>query len=238
MPPALEIKNLCSGYGPVRVLKDICLSVPQGKIVSVIGANGAGKTTLLMTICGVVRVGGGEILWEGKSITRCATDEIVRDGIVQVPEGRRVFTHLTVAENLQLGAFSAPPGTDIAAEMEKVYSIFPLLAQRRRQLAGTLSGGEQQMLAIGRGLMARPRLLLLDEPSLGLAPKMIEIVFEVIKKINEQGVTIVLVEQNAYMALRMSLAGYVLETGRVVLSDSSERLLANPQIRKAYLGQT
>ena len=233
----LEVRNLCAGYGPIRVLRQINLEIPSGKIISVIGANGAGKTTLLMTLCGVLPPAEGDVLLDGKSIVRWPTDQIVRAGIVQVPEGRRIFAHLTVRENLELGAFALGPRVKIQPDLEKVFEIFPVLQERAKQLAGTLSGGEQQMLAIGRGLMARPRLLLLDEPSLGLAPKLVETVFQTIRKINQAGTTIVLVEQNAYMALKLSHYGYVLETGEIVLSDTSQNLLASPSIRKAYLGE-
>ena len=232
----LKVRNLSAGYGPIRVLKQVNLDIPEGKIISVIGANGAGKTTLLMTLCGVIRATEGDILLDDKSIVHLPTDRIVQSGIVQVPEGRRVFVHLTVRENLELGAFSRGARAKVVPDLENVFGIFPVLKERAFQLAGTLSGGEQQMLAIGRGLMARPRLLLLDEPSLGLAPKLVETVFDVIRKINRQGMTIVLVEQNAYMALKLSDYGYVLETGRVVLEDKSDQLLANPSVRKAYLG--
>lgn len=233
----LEVRNLCAGYGPIRVLRQINLEIPSGKIVSVIGGNGAGKTTLLMTLCGVLPASEGDVLLDGKSIVRWPTDQIVRAGIVQVPEGRRIFAHLTVRENLELGAFALGPRAKIQPDLEKVFEIFPVLKERTRQLAGTLSGGEQQMLAIGRGLMARPRLLLLDEPSLGLAPKLVETVFETIRKINQAGTTIILVEQNAYMALKLSHYGYVLETGKIVLSDTSQKLLASSSVRKAYLGE-
>ncbi len=232
----LEVRDLNAGYGSIGVLKGVSLQIPAGKIISVIGANGAGKSTLLMTVCGILSAQGGDVLLEGQSIKRLAPEAIVKRGIVQVPEGRRVFSHLTVHENLELGAFARGGISAGEDDLEKVYETFPVLEQRHRQFAGTLSGGEQQMLAIGRGLMARPRVLLLDEPSLGLAPKMAETVFGVIRKINEQGMTIVLVEQNAYMALKLSHAGYVLETGKIVMADSSANLLASPQIRQAYLG--
>ena len=233
----LEVRGLRAGYGPIEVLHGLSLDVPAGKIVSVIGANGAGKTTLLMTLCGVIRPSTGEIKLDGQSINHLQPEELVGFGVVQVPEGRRVFAHCTVRENLDLGAFALGARANIAADLDKVFSIFPLLKERQKQLAGTLSGGEQQMLAIGRALMARPKLLLLDEPSLGLAPKMVETVFGVIRKINGQGVTIVLVEQNAYMALKLSHFGYVLETGKVILAAPSDQLLSNPLIRKAYLGE-
>ncbi len=233
----LEVRGLTAGYGPIRVLKGVSLEVGQGKIVCVIGANGAGKTTLLMSVCGVVRSTGGEVLLDGRDIRLWAPEKIVGAGVVQVPEGRRIFTYLTVKENLEMGAFCLGPHHDAAAEMKNVFGIFPLLEERKDQMAGTLSGGEQQMLAIGRALMSKPRVLLLDEPSLGLAPKMVETVFSVIRTINEQGVTIVLVEQNAFMALRLAHYGYVLETGKIVLSDRADRLLNNPLVRKAYLGE-
>ncbi len=233
----LEVQGLRAGYGPIEVLHCVSLDVPAGKIVSVIGANGAGKTTLLMTLCGVIRPTAGEIKLDGQRIHDLQPEELVGRGVVQVPEGRRVFAHCTVRENLDLGAFALGARADSTADLDKVFSIFPLLKERHKQLAGTLSGGEQQMLAIGRALMARPKLLLLDEPSLGLAPKMVETVFGVIQKINEQGVTIVLVEQNAYMALKLSHFGYVLETGKIILAAPSDQLLSNPLIRKAYLGE-
>ncbi len=232
----LEVRDLNAGYGSIGVLKGVSLQIPAGKIISVIGANGAGKSTLLMTVCGIVKAQGGDVLLEGRSIRKSPPEEIVRRGVVQVPEGRRIFAHLTVRENLELGAFTRGGTSDSEDDLERMVETFPVLKQRYRQLAGTLSGGEQQMLAIGRGLMARPRVLLLDEPSLGLAPKMAETVFGVIRKINEQGMTIVLVEQNAYMALKLSHAGYVLETGKIVMAGPSADLLANPQIRQAYLG--
>ena len=230
----LEVSNLHAGYGLIDVLKGITLRVAEGEIVTVLGANGAGKSTTLMTICGANPVRHGAITFAGQPITNLPVHEIVRLGISQVPEGRRIFPRLTVRENLELGAFQRPD--DIADDLDRNFDLFPILRERTGQLGGTLSGGEQQMLAIARALMARPKLLLLDEPSLGLAPLMVAKIFEIIRAINRQGTTILLVEQNANMALHIAQRGYVLETGRIVLEDSSANLMHNEQVKKSYLG--
>lgn len=234
--PLLEIDGLDVYYGAIHAVKGVSLSVEAGEVVTLIGANGAGKSTTLRTISGLLRPRKGSIRFEGQEITRLRPDQIVRMGLCQVPEGRRVFANLSVRENLEMGAYTRRDG-EIRADLEKVLTTFPRLRERFGQSAGTLSGGEQQMLAIGRALMGRPRVLLLDEPSLGLAPFMIQEIFRIIREINEQGTTILLVEQNARMALRAAQKGYVLETGSVVLSDTGEALLDNPEVRKAYLGQ-
>jgi branched-chain amino acid transport system ATP-binding protein len=232
----LSIRGLSVAYGQIEALKNASLEVGQGEVVAILGANGAGKTTLMRAISGLVPKRAGSIHWEGREITRLAADKIVRLGIAQAPEGRRVFGTLTVAENLELGGYTRP-AREVRAGLEEVYRLFPRLAERRRQLAGTLSGGEQQMLAIGRALLARPRLLLLDEPSLGLAPLIVQGIFANLKEIAAGGITILLVEQNARAALRLADRGYVLEVGRVVMSDSAAALLASPAIREAYLGR-
>jgi branched-chain amino acid transport system ATP-binding protein len=229
----LTLENVHAGYGPVDVLKGITLSVDQGEIVAVLGANGAGKSTTLMTICGVNPCRQGRILFEGQPIQNQPAHEIVRLGLSQVPEGRRIFPRLTVRENLEMGAFHREVD---AVGLDKVFSLFPILKERQRQLGGTLSGGEQQMLAISRALMARPKLLLLDEPSLGLAPLIVAKIFEIIREINAAGTTILLVEQNANMALHVAQRGYVLETGRIVLADDAPNLMNNEQVKKSYLG--
>lgn len=232
----LEVSELHSGYGRIEILKGIELTVPAGKIVSLIGSNGAGKTTFLMTLSGLVSARKGNILFEGEKIEKLQPDAIVRRGIVQVPEGRRIFPHLTVGENLDLGAYTRRD-KEVARDRTEMLSLFPILEKRLKSLAGNLSGGEQQMLAMARSLMARPRLLLLDEPSLGLAPKVIEQVFLLIRKINERGITILLVEQNAWKALELSDYGYVIESGRIQLEGPSEELLVNPMVKRAYLGE-
>ncbi len=233
----MELKNICTYYGNIQALKNISLSVNEGEIVTLIGANGAGKTTTLMSICGITQVRSGEILLEGKDISREPTHRIVQMGISQVPEGRRIFPQLTVLENLDMGAFLRDDKEGLKKDLDEVFSLFPRLAERRNQPGGTLSGGEQQMLAISRALMARPRILLLDEPSLGLAPLIVQHIFEIIKRINEERkTTIFLVEQNANMALKIAHKGYVLQNGVIKMSDSSDRLLANEEVRKAYLG--
>lgn len=234
--PLLEIDGLDVYYGAIHAVKGVSLSVEAGEVVTLIGANGAGKSTTLRAISGLLRPRKGSIRFEGQEITRLRPDQIVRMGLCQVPEGRRIFANLSVRENLEMGAYTRRDG-EIRADLEKVLNTFPRLRERFGQSAGTLSGGEQQMLAIGRALMGRPRVLLLDEPSLGLAPFMIQEIFRIIREINEQGTTILLVEQNARMALRAAQKGYVLETGSVVLSDTGEALLDNPEVRKAYLGQ-
>lgn len=232
----LEVSNLHSGYGKIEILKGLKIQVPEGKIVSLIGSNGAGKTTFLMTLSGVLSAWKGSIKFQDRSIQKMAPDEIVRLGIVQVPEGRRVFHHLTVEENMDLGAYTRRD-PDIAADKEEMFSLFPILKTRASALAGNLSGGEQQMLAMARALMARPKLLFLDEPSLGLAPKMIDLVFQLIRKVNQRGITILLVEQNAWKALEIADYGYVIESGKNQLEGSGKELLSNPQIKQAYLGE-
>lgn len=231
----LELRDVHTHYGRIEALKGISLDVRKGEIVTIIGANGAGKTTLLMTISGDPRASAGQILFEGEEITRLPTYEIVRRGISQAPEGRRIFPRMTVLENLQMGA--VPNGERYFAEdVEKIFALFPRLKERMHQRGGTLSGGEQQMLCIGRALMARPKLLLLDEPSLGLAPMLVQQIFKSIVEINRsQGLTILLVEQNAYQALRIAHRGYVLATGSVVMEGGGRELLASPEIRAAYL---
>ena len=225
-----------AGYGQTTVLKGVSLEVRQGEIVTLLGANGAGKTTMLMAISGLVAVRSGTIAFEGRIFQRAAPSDMVALGISHVPEGRRILSRLTVLENLELGAYLRRDRPAIARDLERVWGLFPILSERRRQLAGTLSGGEQQMLAMARGLMARPKLLLLDEPSLGLAPKLVITLFGAIKRMNQEGVTILLVEQNAYLALQVADRGYVLETGRIVLADAAVRLAQNPQVKAAYLG--
>jgi branched-chain amino acid transport system ATP-binding protein len=233
----LELVNVTSGYGSITALREVSLKIVQGEIVTLIGANGAGKTTTLMTICGVVPARQGDIRFLGRPITGLPSAKIVSLGISQVPEGRRIFPRLTVQENLDMGAYLRKDREGIGQDMDYVFDLFPILHQRRHQAGGTLSGGEQQMLAISRALMARPRLLLLDEPSLGLAPIMIGHIFDIIRKINaENGTTVFLVEQNANLALKIAGRGYVLENGRITLADSARRLLENPEVRKAYLG--
>jgi len=233
----LEIKNLQVSYGAIPALHGISLSVKAGSIVTLIGANGAGKTTALKAISGLLKPKTGEILYEGKNIAGLSPHHIVKLGLSHVPEGRMIFTNLTVLENLQLGAYLEKDRRVIRRELEHVFGLFPRLQERQPQMAGTLSGGEQQMLAIGRALMGRPRLLLLDEPSLGLAPLLIKTIFEKIVEINrEQGLTVLLVEQNANLALEISQFGYVLETGRIAVSGESATLRQNPQVQSAYLG--
>jgi branched-chain amino acid transport system ATP-binding protein len=233
----LEVRDLRAGYGAIEVLKGISLRVDEGEIVTLIGANGAGKTSTLMTICGFVPARGGEILFEGKSLRGVPAHEIVQRGLVQSPEGRKIFPRLTVEENLEMGAFTRRDADGVAKDRERMFGLFPILAERRAQPGGTLSGGEQQMLAVARALMARPRLLLLDEPSLGLAPLVVARIFAVIKQLNADGVTILLVEQNARMALKLAHRGYVLETGTITLHDKASALLQNPSIQAAYLGE-
>jgi branched-chain amino acid transport system ATP-binding protein len=233
----LEIKNLVVGYGAITTLHGISLSVKSGNIVTLIGANGAGKTTTLKTISGLLKPRSGEIFYDGKNISSLAPHEIVRLGISHVPEGRMIFANLTVLENLQMGAYLQKDKQIVRRELDLVFAMFPRLQERKKQIAGTLSGGEQQMLAIGRALMSKPKLLLLDEPSLGLAPILVKTIFEKIIEINrQQGITILLVEQNAKLALEISHFGYVLETGKIILQDDSAALRQNPQVKKAYLG--
>lgn len=234
--PFLRLDKITVAYGPIDALRDVSLEVRAGEIVCLIGANGAGKSTTLMTISGILKPKSGKKYLAGEDVTSLAADKIVAKGVVQVPEGRRIFPRMTVAENLEMGAF-AGRARDKNQLLNHVYEIFPVLAERRNQRAGTLSGGEQQMLAIGRGLMAAPRLLLMDEPSLGLAPQYVEAVFETIRRINDEGITVFLVEQNAAMALEVADRGYVMEVGTVVLADTSAALRANDAVRKAYLGE-
>jgi branched-chain amino acid transport system ATP-binding protein len=233
----LEIKNLVVSYGAISALHGICLRVPDGKIVTLIGANGAGKTTTLKAISGLLKPKAGEIFHDGRNIAGLPPHQIVARGISQAPEGRMIFANLTVQENLQLGAYLQRNRETVRRELERVFILFPRLRERGKQIAGTLSGGEQQMLAIGRALMSRPRLLLLDEPSLGLAPLLVKTIFEKVVEINqEQGLTILLVEQNAKLALEISHFGYVLETGKVVLQGDSAVLRQDPKVKSAYLG--
>jgi branched-chain amino acid transport system ATP-binding protein len=233
----LAVENLTAGYGAIEVLRGISLEVREGEIVTLIGANGAGKTTTLMTICGVVKARGGRIDFLGQSLIGVPSHAIVRRGLVQSPEGRKIFPRLTVAENLELGAFTRNDKAAIAKDQARVLERFPILGQRRDQAGGTLSGGEQQMLAVGRAMMTRPKLLFLDEPSLGLAPLIVKTIFEVIAELNREGVTVLLVEQNARMALKLAHRGYVLETGQLTMSGPSAELLADPRIQAAYLGE-
>jgi len=233
----LKIQNIQTYYGNIQALKDVSIEIAEGEIVALIGANGAGKTTTLMSICGITPPRYGDILLDGDSIKGLGADKIVQKGIIQVPEGRRIFPDLTVQENLEMGAFLRKNKRLIQQDMNYVMTLFPILEKRRTQLGGTLSGGEQQMLAISRALMARPRVLLLDEPSLGLAPLIIKQIFEIIRQINkESNTTIFLVEQNANQALKLADRGYVMENGRISLVDSAENLLTNDDVRKAYLG--
>ncbi len=232
----LELRDVHTYYGNIHALKGISLSVDEGEIVTLIGANGAGKSTTLKTISGLLHPRQGEVLFEGKRIDGRPPHDIVALGICQSPEGRRIFPRMTVRENLEMGAFQREKGPELATDFERVYSLFPRLKERNGQNGGTLSGGEQQMLAIGRALMARPRLLLLDEPSMGLAPILVEQIFDIIKDINAAGTTVLLVEQNALMALGIAVRGYILQTGEIVLKDSADRLIVNPEVQKAYLG--
>jgi len=232
----LSVENLSVSYGGIRALKGISFHVEEGEIVTLIGANGAGKSTTLKTICGLVRPQSGTIIYQGMPLEKAAPHEIVAKGISQVPEGRRVFTRLTVMENLEMGAYTRNKNEQ-RQSLEQVFARFPRLKERKNQLAGTLSGGEQQMLAMGRALMSRPRLLLLDEPSMGLAPMLVREIFEIIAEINQSGTTILLVEQNANMALSIANRAYVLETGSIVLSGSAAEMTRNPEVRKAYLGE-
>lgn len=232
----LKVESIDVFYGNIQALKGVSLEVKKGEIVTLIGANGAGKSTLLKTISGLLKPKQGDILYEGTSIAGKAAQTIVKQGISHVPEGRRIFANMTVEENLELGAFLRKDKQEIQQDFEKVYHLFPRLYERRKQLAGTLSGGEQQMLAIGRSLMARPRLLLLDEPSMGLAPLLVKTIFRIIEEINSFGTTILLVEQNAHMALSVADRAYVIESGRVVLSGTAQELNASEQVKKAYLG--
>ena len=235
MEPVLKIEGLHAGYGPIRALRGIDLEVKRGEVLAMIGSNGAGKTTLLMTICGIVRPSAGRIVYEGREVTGVQPYEIMNQGVAQVPEGRRIFPQMTVLENLQMGG-AASTAEDYQHDLGWVYSLFPVLNERQHQSGGTLSGGEQQMLAIGRALMSRPRLLLMDEPSLGLAPLIAKQIFQIIEEINKRGTTILLVEQNAYAALKLAHRACVLATGEIVLSGTAQSLLDNPDVQRAYLG--
>ena len=236
--PVLQINDIHTYYGSIHALKGISLTVNEGEIVTLLGANGAGKSTTLRSINGLNRPRSGSIRFEGRDITSSPPHEIVKRGIAQSPEGRRLFPRMSVTENLEMGAFQRHDRSGIREDMDRVFELFPRLHERRSQRAGTMSGGEQQMCAIGRALMARPKLLLLDEPSLGLAPIFVERIFDIIRQINEQGTSILLVEQNALMALDAANRGYVLETGRIVLADDAAALKTNEQVRKTYLGET
>ena len=233
----LSVRDVHASYGPVLALQGVSLEVPTGGIVAVLGANGAGKSSTLRAVSGLLRPSHGVIEFDGRRIDRHSPESIVQLGISQVPEGRQIFVELTVLENLRLGAYSRRDGNGVTRDLDRVYSYFPVLGERRRQTAGLLSGGEQQMLAIGRALMAKPRLLLLDEPSLGLAPMLVREIFRIVKAINEEeGLTILVVEQDANLALSIAQHGYLLETGRVVLDDSAENLRRNESVRRSYLG--
>jgi branched-chain amino acid transport system ATP-binding protein len=232
----LEISGLDAAYGRIRALQDVTLHVEQGEIVTLIGANGAGKTTTLRAISGLIRPTKGTIRFDGTDLLKLSADEIVKQGISHSPEGRRVFARMTVRENLELGAFTRKSKAEIAEDFENVYTTFPRLKERMTQKAGTLSGGEQQMLAIGRALMSRPRVLLLDEPSLGLSPILVQTIFKIIKEINRGGTTVLLIEQNARQALSIAARGYVLEVGKIAFADSAKNLMSSEAVRAAYLG--
>jgi branched-chain amino acid transport system ATP-binding protein len=232
----LQVRDLNVYYGAIHALQGISFDVDEGEIVTLIGANGAGKSTTLKTVSGLLHPRSGQVILRDESLVNTAAQNIVRKGVIHVPEGRRIFAPLTVEENLEMGAFTRTDPAEIRTSMERVFKSFPRLKERLSQLGGTLSGGEQQMLAIGRGMMARPKLLLLDEPSMGLAPILVEEIFSIIQEINSQGVSVLLVEQNALMALSIAHRGYVLETGRIVLTGTGQELLQNPQVMQAYLG--
>jgi branched-chain amino acid transport system ATP-binding protein len=232
----LRLEDVTAGYGRTAVLSDVAIDVAEGELVCLVGANGAGKTTTLKTISGLVRPSAGRVVFDGRDIHGRRPQEILRLGIAHCPEGRRVFPHMTVQENLEMGAYVRSDASAVAADLGRVLSYFPVLAERRRQAAGTLSGGEQQMLAIGRALMARPRLILFDEPSLGLAPTVVQATFEIIADIQRSGTTVFMVEQNAFMALRMATRAYVMEAGRITLEGPAPDLLDNDHVKRAYLG--
>ncbi len=234
--PLLSVRNIRSGYGPIEALHDISLDVFPGEVVTLLGSNGAGKTTTLMCISGIQPLITGEIWFDGSNISSMPAHERLKLGLAQVPEGRRIFPRLTVKDNLRLGAYSRTNKDEVRTSEEYVYSLFPILRQRASQLGGTLSGGEQQMLAIGRALMSRPRMLLLDEPSMGIAPLLVRKIFETLAQLNQEGMTILLIEQNAHLALKLASRGYVLETGAIILSGDSSLLVADPRVREAYLG--
>ena len=233
----LEVKDLHVSYGGIRALRGVSLEVPDGKIVTLIGANGAGKSTLLRTISGLVKAESGSVTYNGKEILGMPINKVLEEGIAQVPEGRRVFTNLSVLENLKIGAYLRKDKAEIQKDIEWVYELFPRLQERSWQMAGTLSGGEQQMLAVGRALMSRPKLMMMDEPSLGLAPLVVKGIFEIIREINRQGVTVLLIEQNANMALKTADLAYVLETGEITLKGTGQELLTNEAVKRAYLGE-
>jgi branched-chain amino acid transport system ATP-binding protein len=235
--PLLEIENVSAGYGPIEVLKGVSIEVREGEIVTMIGANGAGKTTTLMSISGINRIRSGGIRFQGREIHGLPAHEIVRLGLCHSPEGRKIFPRLTVLENLQMGAFARRDHDLVRRDLEHVFDLFPILRQRASQQGGTLSGGEQQMLAVARALMGRPKLLLLDEPSLGLAPLVARTIFEVIRRLNQDGIAVLLVEQNARMALKLAHRGYVMETGRITMTGPAAQLLADQRIKDAYLGE-
>jgi len=234
--PMLEVNNLVVSYGAIRALKGISFDVKKGEIISLIGANGAGKTTTLHSISNLIKKQSGSVIFKGEDITNTTPDKIVKAGLIHVPEGRRVFANLTVKENLEMGAYLRNDKAGIKADLEHVYELFPRLRERVKQLAGTLSGGEQQMLAMGRGLMSKPELLLLDEPSMGLAPILVDEIFDIIQKINKDGTTILLVEQNAFKAMSIANRVYILETGQVASSGNSEEMIHDEAVKKAYLG--
>lgn len=233
----LKVENLSVHYGGIHAIQNIGFEVPDGKIVTLIGANGAGKSTTLKSIVGLVKPSSGSVSWNGGLITGVHTKDIVRQGVVLVPEGRRVFPNLTADENLSLGAFCRNDKAEIASDRERVFGLFPRLKERMRQKAGTLSGGEQQMLAVGRALMTRPKLLMMDEPSLGLAPLIVKMIFDIVREINREGTTVLLIEQNAKAALEVADQGYVLETGRITLTGTGAELLKDDRVRSAYLGE-
>ncbi|BDG03398.1 ABC transporter ATP-binding protein [Anaeromyxobacter oryzae] len=235
--PILEVKDLKVHYGAIEAIRGISLEVPAGEVVALIGANGAGKTTTLRAVSKMLRPSAGAVWFQGDDVTRLASHELVARGIAHAPEGRGIFLNLTVEENLELGAYLRRDRAGIAADAKRAYDLFPILKERRSQVAGTLSGGEQQMLAVARALMSRPKLMLLDEPSLGLAPQVVEKIFSVLREVNESGVALLLVEQNAHKALQLAHRGYVLETGTVVMTGTGKELLASPEVRKAYLGE-
>jgi branched-chain amino acid transport system ATP-binding protein len=237
MQTMLKINDLNVFFGGIHALKGISFAVPKGKIITLIGANGAGKSTTLRTICGLIKPRGGKIKFDNKEITNIPTDKIVKKGIALIPEGRKIFPNLTVQENLSLGAFARTDKNETVKDFEWVYELFPRIKERLWQKGGTLSGGEQQMLAVARGLMSRPKLLMLDEPSLGLAPLLVKEIFDIIKRIHQEGMTVLLVEQNAFAALKIADYAYVLETGKVVLEGSGEELLKDEGVKKAYLGE-
>ncbi len=235
--PVLQVSDLRVHYGAIEALRGISLEVPAGEVVALIGANGAGKTTTLRAISKMIRPSGGSVRFLGEDVTRLPSHQVVARGMAHAPEGRGIFLNLTLRENLMLGAYLRRDAAGIAQDEKRAYALFPILAERRDQIAGTLSGGEQQMLAVGRALMSRPKLLLLDEPSLGLAPQLVERIFGALREVNEGGVALLLVEQNAHKALQLAHRAYVLETGNIVMSGTGRELLASPEVRKAYLGE-